>query len=110
MNENKGNEYAQNHEDIKKEFKYACKIVFDDEVIINEISIEDRIMIIYYSLCNYNRNHKCILSTTTSLNENMDIFTNDIEYEIEELIHHLNYKKDKWQSNAECFTELFKTQ
>lgn len=105
MNENKGNEYTLDHEDKKREFLNACKIVFDDEVIINDISIEDRIMIIYYSLCNYNFKHKCILSTTTSLNENIDIFANDIEYEIKELIHHLNYKKDKWQSNVEGFNE-----
>lgn len=35
----------------------------------------------------------------------MDIFANDIEYEIKELIHHLNYKKNKWQSNVEGFNE-----
>lgn len=99
------NEYDLKHEDIKEAFKNACKIVFDDDVIINDISTKNTILIINYSLFNHNCNHKCLLSTTRSIEDNVDIFANDIEFEIEELIHHLNYKKDKWQSNVEEFSE-----
>lgn len=98
------NEYAIKHEDIKEAFKNACKIVFDDDILINDIQIKDKIMIVNYSILN-NRQHICILNTTKSSEDNMTIFGNDINYEIEELIHHLQYKNDKWQSNIEGFCE-----
>ena len=104
MDKNKGNEYTLDHEDKKREFLIACKIVFDDDIIINAISIEDNIMIVNYSILN-SKQYTCLLNTTKSLKENIDIFANDIDYEIEELIHHLNYKNDKWQSNIEGFCE-----
>ena len=92
-------------EEIKDEFINACKIVFGDDVFINDIQIKDKIMIVNYSLLNNMFNNKCILNITRTLNDNMDIFANDIKYEIEELIHHLNYKNDKWQCNVEGFNE-----
>lgn len=104
MDENKGNEYTLDHENKKREFLNACKIIFNDDVIINAISIEDNIMIVNYSILN-NKQYTCLLNTTKSLKENINIFANDIDYEIEELIHHLNYKNDKWQSNIEGFCE-----
>ena len=90
-------------EEFKKEFMIFCKIVFDNDVIINDISTKDKIAIINYTICNI-VSSKCLLNIDRPINENYDIFANDIDCEMDELIHRLTFRNTKWQSNVEEFT------